>query len=210
MSDTDLEYSLMLEGRLNLMLLPPGAIAWLWDRPSKQVDAAETLATSAKAYDNPIVDSSLLRSDHNVLILKCEGGECFRIYPDGGYSYDTTPMDIGGCTSVLRGDWGGCPYEANETNPIVDYEHNMGKEPRAAQKVPQNMTNLAEPMMDEDSAGLAGGHGMGTGSPTVGFIPDDQLEQLLNPDFEDDEFDNECRGYSDEELNELAIAMGTY
>lgn len=267
MSDFELEYSLLSEGRLNLMHLPPGAIAWLWDRPGKQVDAAEALATSARAYDNPVVDATLLRSDHNVLILKCEGGECFRIYPDGGYSYDSTPMDMGGCSSVLRGDWSGCPHKATETNPLVDGEHNMGEgfgndehmdyeEPTAALDVPQNMTNLAgSPTMDEDEGGYyedelarkmfpharyyydltpdekqtlddameageldegsgmegnAGGDGTGTGTPGPMFLPDQELEDLLNVDFDADEFADECRGYSDEELDSLAVTMGTY
>ncbi len=106
MSDIDLQYELMSEGRMNLMHLPPGAIAWLWDRPKKQIQAAEDLAVSANAHGNPVVDASLLKADQNILLIKCEGGECFRVYPDGGYSFDEAPMDIGGCSSVLQG--GGC------------------------------------------------------------------------------------------------------
>lgn len=263
MSNIDFEYELMMEGRLNLMHLPPGAIAWLWDRPKKQVDAAESLATAARAYDNPITDASLLRSDQNILILKCEGGECFRIYPDGGYSYDNTPMDMGGCSSVLRGDWCGCPHKATETNPLADMEHDgmeedMGndehlddEDPMAAQDVIQNVTNLgAEPYMDEnmgndehlddedpeagwsphnitnlagdptrdvdedqggDWGGPGTGDGMGSGTPYVGvaFIPDDEMMDALN-DVDEDEFGHECLDYSDEELDELARATGTY
>jgi hypothetical protein len=114
MSNTDLHVALMEAGRMNLMHLPPGAIAWLWDRPKKQVDAAEALAVAANAYGNPIVDASLLKADRNIVIIKCEGGECFRIYPDGGYSCDETPMDIGGCSSVLQGTSGadcGCDMD---------------------------------------------------------------------------------------------------
>lgn len=232
MLDIDLEYSLMLEGRLNLMHLPSGVIAWLWDRPRKQVDAAENIATAAKAYDNPVVDASLLRADQNILLLKCEGGECFRIYPDGGYSYENTPMDMGGCSAVLRGDWCGCPHSATETNPLADDEHDsvgirMGEkkgwndehmddeEPTAAQGVPANMTNLAgEPTMDEEIGGDWGGpgtgDGMGTGGPYVDFVPDEELQSLLNDQFDTEEFEKECRGYSDEEMDEIAKAMDTY
>ncbi len=103
MSDTDLHVALMESGRMNLMHLPPGAISWLWDRPTKQIDAAESIAVAANAHGNPIVDASLLKADQNVLIVKCQGGETFRIYPDGGFSHEDTPMDIGGCSSVLQG-----------------------------------------------------------------------------------------------------------
>ena len=106
MSEIDLQYELMSEGRMNLMHLPPGAIAWLWDRPKKQIQAAEDLAVAANAHGNSVVDASLLKADQNILLIKCEGGECFRVYPDGGYSYEEAPMDIGGCSSVLQG--GGC------------------------------------------------------------------------------------------------------
>jgi hypothetical protein len=103
MTDIDLQVALMESGRMNLMHLPPGAISWLWDRPAKQIDAAESLAVAANAHGNPVVDASLLKADQNVLIIKCEGGECFRVYPDGGLSYNEAPMDIGGCSSVLQG-----------------------------------------------------------------------------------------------------------
>lgn len=103
MTDIDLQVALMESGRMNLMHLPPGAISWLWDRPAKQIDAAESLAVAANAHGNPVVDASLLKADQNVLIIKCEGGECFRVYPDGGLSHNEAPMDIGGCSSVLQG-----------------------------------------------------------------------------------------------------------
>jgi hypothetical protein len=115
MSDIDLQYELMTEGRMNLMHLPPGAIAWLWDRPKKQIQAAEDLAVAANAHGNPVADASLLKADQNILLIKCEGGECFRVYPDGGYSFDEAPMDIGGCSSVLQGGGcdTGCPMDDN-------------------------------------------------------------------------------------------------
>jgi hypothetical protein len=114
MSDIDLHVALMEAGRMNLIHLPPGAISWLWDRPTKQVDAAESLAVAANAHGNPVVDASLLKADQNILLIKCEGGECFRIYPDGGFSHEDTPMDIGGCSSVLQGQMQSeCPMDDN-------------------------------------------------------------------------------------------------
>ena len=165
MSDTDLEYALMMEGRLNLMHLPAGAVAWLWDRPRKQVDAAEALAVAAKTYDNPVIDASLLRADQNILLIKCEGGQAFRVYPDGGYSYDGAPMDIGGCASVLQGSMDSCPMANGEHDG--DMEENMGGNdehmddlpPTAAQGVPANMTNIAGEPTIEDQGGDWGGPG---------------------------------------------------
>ncbi len=122
MSDTDLQIALMEAGRMNLMHLPPGAIAWLWDRPKKQIDAAEDLAVAANAYGNPVVDASLLKADQNIMLIKCEGGECFRIYPDGGFSYEDTPMDIGGCSSVLQGMGGDCGCPMDEIGHMADLE----------------------------------------------------------------------------------------
>jgi hypothetical protein len=114
MSDIDLQVALMESGRMNLMHLPPGAISWLWDRPTKQINAAESLAVAANAHGNPVVDASLLKADQNILLIKCEGGECFRIYPDGGFSHEDTPMDIGGCSSVLQGmQQDECPMDDN-------------------------------------------------------------------------------------------------
>ncbi len=121
MSDIDLQVALMESGRMNLMHLPPGAISWLWDRPTKQINAAESLAVAANAHGNPVVDASLLKADQNILLIKCEGGECFRIYPDGGFSHEDTPMDIGGCTSVLQG-------MPQDECPMDDNGHQMGIE----------------------------------------------------------------------------------
>lgn len=137
MSDIDLQIALMESGRMNLMHLPPGAIAWLWDRPTKQIDAAESLAVAANAYGNPVVDASLLKADQNVLIIKCEGGECFRVYPDGGFSCNDVPMDIGGCSSVLQGtEQSECPMDDlghqvaesdGEDFPDLEYEKGMDR-----------------------------------------------------------------------------------
>jgi hypothetical protein len=185
MSDIDLQVTLMEAGRMNLMHLPPGAISWLWDRPTKQVDAAESLAVAANAHGNPVVDASLLKADQNVLLIKCQGGECFRIYPDGGFSFEDTPMDIGGCSSVLQGmQQGDCPMDDNghqmapEDGPqpvegggqvvthdmlqasLGNAEHMDTVQPESGVASPQGMTNLeGEPTMDEDQGGDWGGPG---------------------------------------------------
>jgi len=135
MTDIDFQVALMESGRMNLMHLPPGAISWLWDRPTKQIDAAESLAVAANAHGNPVVDASLLKADQNVLIIKCEGGECFRVYPDGGFSHNEAPMDIGGCSSVLQGmgqsecemDDNGHQMDVSVSMPPMDMPMVMGE-----------------------------------------------------------------------------------
>jgi hypothetical protein len=193
MSNIDLYYAVLEEGRMNLMHLPPGAIAWLWDRPEKQVKSAEDFAIAANTHGNPVIDASLLKADQNTLLLKCEGGECFRVYPDGGYSYDDTPMDIGGCSSVLQGMDGGCgdsvmAPEMGMMEPEMDggcgdsvmapemgmMEPEMGGDEMVA----------VELMTAEDSSGVstgpAAGAGMGTGSPYVGQMGYDASAELEN------------------------------
>lgn len=102
--DQELLYTLLSEGRLDLMYLPAGAIAWLWkdERPEEQVNAATQLGIAAKDI-NPITDASILKSDKNILILKCEDGQTFRVYPGGGYSRGGEEMmDIQGCIEVMQ------------------------------------------------------------------------------------------------------------
>lgn len=102
--DQELLYTLLSEGRLDLMYLPAGAIAWLWkdERPEEQVNAATQLGIAAKDI-NPITDASILKSDKNILILKCEDGQTFRVYPGGGYSRGGEEMmDIQGCVEVMQ------------------------------------------------------------------------------------------------------------
>ena len=98
--NTDLMYQLLQEGKLDLMYLPSGVIAWLWDRPLPQMEAARDLAVAAKDVC-PVTDGAVLRSDQNILILKCEDGHKFNVYPDGGYGCDGQPMDIHGCMELL-------------------------------------------------------------------------------------------------------------
>ncbi len=109
--DTDLMYTLISEGKLDLMYLPAGVIAWLWDRPESQVNAARDLAVSMKDTC-PVVDGALLRSDQNVLLLKCEDGHRFNVYPDGGYGCDGESLDLQGCMKMV--DNGMEPVEAEE------------------------------------------------------------------------------------------------
>lgn len=102
--DQELLYTLLSEGRLDLMYLPAGAIAWLWkdERPEEQVAAATQLGIVAKDI-NPIVDASILKSDKNILILKCEDGNAFRVYPGGGYSHNGEEMmDLHGCIEAMQ------------------------------------------------------------------------------------------------------------
>lgn len=220
MHDLDAAYEMMMEGRLNLMHLPAGAVAWLWDRPAKQVDAAEALAVAANAYGNPVTDASLLRADQNILLIKCEGGECFRVYPDGGYSCDGVPMDMGGCSAVLQGSMdSGCPMDelghAVGGAPKEDMgndEHMDDAPPEAGEALPRGLTNLAGEPTQEDIGGDWGGpgttDGMGTGSPYVGmmFLSDEDEHES---EFNGEEFDRKCRReYSDEDLEDLAKALG--
>lgn len=91
--DIDYLYGLLLENHLDLMYLPSGAVAWLFDRPEAQVHAASRLGVEAHRYENPVVDAALLRADQNVLVLKTQAGQSFKVYPDGGYGMDGRPLD---------------------------------------------------------------------------------------------------------------------
>jgi len=159
-TDTDYLYALLSEGKLDLMYLPSGAVAWLFDRPDAQVKSAATLGMMAKDV-NPITGGSCLRADDNILILTCEGGQKFRIYPDGGVSVNGEVSDFTGCQ--------------------------------------QAMNTSQQPEMPQDECG--------PGCP----CDDCQQEAMM-----DDEFNNmaapmEDHGdYSDEEMEEVARAQGTY
>ncbi len=187
-------YTLMMEGRMNLMHLPAGAISWLWDRPEAQTDAAEALGVKANEADNPVVDASLLRSDQNILLIKCRDGQCFNVYPDGGYSHNGEPTDIDGCANAMDGDSMGDDDEG------VGFDDNFDA---VMSEVPGFDNKAAVP---EDAGGDVGGPGasatggMGTGSPytdmSPDFIPDDGYADGGEP-------------YTDEEMEELARAVGT-
>lgn len=86
-NDDDLAYAMLMEGKMDAMFLPAGAIAWLWqyDRPEQQTDAAIFAAGTADRNGNPIADAALLRADRNVLVLHLQSGDTINVYPDGGY-----------------------------------------------------------------------------------------------------------------------------
>lgn len=91
--DIDTLYGLLMENHLDLMYLPSGAVAWLYDRPDSQKNTAAAIGVAARDAD-PVVDAMLLRSDQNVLVLHTTSGMKFMVYPDGGVGYNGTPIDI--------------------------------------------------------------------------------------------------------------------
>jgi hypothetical protein len=186
MSDIELQIALMESGRMNLMHLPAGAISWLWDRPTKQIDAAESLAVAANAHGNPVVDASLLKADQNVLLIKCQGGETFRIYPDGGFSHNDTPMDIGGCSSVLQG-MGQSECEMDDNGHQMDASVDMPMDMPMNMDMPMGMPMVMGESQEYDrsqdaDAGYNYDH-QGSGSQPFGE-PDGDIE----PDYETDGF----------------------
>lgn len=86
--DIDHLYGLLMENHLDLMYLPSGAIAWLFDRPESQVQAASSFGVLVKRYGKEIVDARLLRSDKNVLVLHTDCGCRVKVYPGGGYGVE--------------------------------------------------------------------------------------------------------------------------
>ena len=187
-------YTLMMEGRMNLMHLPAGAISWLWDRPEEQVDAAEALGVKANEMDNPVVDACLLRADQNILIVKCRDGQNFNVYPDGGYSHNGDPTDIDGCSGAMGGDSMGGEEEGMGFDD--DFDAVMSEVPGFDNKavVPEDMGG------DYGGPGSSSTGGMGTGSPytdmNVDVIPDDGYADGGEP-------------YTDEEMDDFARAVGT-
>lgn len=171
MTNTDYLYALLSEGKLDLMYLPSGAVAWLFDRPDAQVKSAATLGMMAKDA-NPINGGSCLRADENVLILTCEGGQKFRIYPDGGVSVNGEVSDFTGCQQAMN-----TPQQPempqDECGPGCPCDDCQQEEAPVAVD-PSGFENMAAPM-DEDE-GCCGDH----------------------------------NGYSDEEMEEVARAQGTY
>lgn len=169
MTNTDYLYALLSEGKLDLMYLPSGVVAWLFDRQESQVQSAAALGMMAKDT-NPIVDGCCLRADQNVLILSCEGGQKFNVYPDGGVSSDGQVMDLHGCQQAMQVPQHEMPQdECGPGCPCPDCQQEYG-----ATELPAGFENMASPM-DEDE-GCCGDHD----------------------------------GYSDEEMEEVARAQGTY
>lgn len=113
MKNLDFTSSLLLEGRLDLMHLPAGAIAWLWvfNRPSAQVDSAKTFAAMAKQMDDPVVDGGILRADRNVLVLHTASGMKVSVYPDGGLGSNGEPISAHDVQGIFLGTGNGALVE---------------------------------------------------------------------------------------------------
>jgi len=80
------QYTLLMEGHLDAMFLPSGAIAWLWqyERPKQQLDSACLFGRIANEMGDGVRDAALLRADKNILVLKTNSGNRISVYPDGG------------------------------------------------------------------------------------------------------------------------------
>ena len=85
-NDIDYSYGLLMEGRLDMIALPSGAVTWFWkyDRPDAQQTTATSFAIIAREAGDPVTDAALLRADQNVLVLYCQSGNKISVYPDGG------------------------------------------------------------------------------------------------------------------------------
>jgi hypothetical protein len=95
MDNTDLHYNFLMEGRLDAMFLPAGAIAWLWqyERPQGQTDSASQFARIANELGDAVMDSALLRADQNILVLRTNSGNRISVYPDGGLGANGEPVE---------------------------------------------------------------------------------------------------------------------
>jgi hypothetical protein len=93
--DTDYYYALLTEGKLDLMHLPSGAVAWLWQhgRPQEQVDSAAMVGATAYHMDDPVIDAAILRADKNILVLHTQSGQSINVYPDGGLGSNGEPLE---------------------------------------------------------------------------------------------------------------------
>jgi len=92
--NTDYYYGLLTEGKLDLMHLPSGAVAWLWQhgRPQAQIDSATMVGATAHHMDDPIIDAAILRADKNILVLHTQNGLRINVYPDGGLGSNGEPI----------------------------------------------------------------------------------------------------------------------
>jgi len=210
MTDRDTEYYYMLleAGHLNLMYLPSGAVAWLFDQPEAQIAAAERFGVVAKD-SNPVVDACVLRADPNILILTCEGGHKFRVYPDGGYSFDGQPMGLEGCQKVMSNvpeHEYGCDEGGQEMVPAGDTDG------MTVIANPEGFTNMAR--TTEGTGGetnLVPKQGTsGIAAPYTDVASDiiSKMDLFGPEDMED--WDLGESGYSDEDMDEISRAMGTY
>jgi hypothetical protein len=210
MTDHETEYYYMLleAGHLNLMYLPSGAVAWLFDQPEPQITAAEQFGVMAKD-SNPVIDACVLRADPNILILTCEAGQKFRVYPDGGYSFDGQPMGLEGCQRVMSNvpeHECGCGGNDQEMVPAGDTDGLMDV------ASPEGFTNMAR--TTEDAGGetnLVPHQGTsGIAAPYTDVATDiiNNMD-MFSPD-DMDGWDMGSNGYTDEDMDEISRAMGTY
>lgn len=122
MKNLDFYYGMLTEGNMDLMFLPAGAVAWLWqyNRPQKQIDSASMFAKMANELGDPVADAALLRADHNVLVIHTEGGNKVSVYPDGGYGANGEPIEATpeGISGFLMGQ--SMEPEAAPMDPLPD------------------------------------------------------------------------------------------
>ena len=174
MTNTDYLYALLSEGKLDLMYLPSGAVAWLFDRPESQVQSAAALGMMAKDT-NPIVGGACLRADENVLILSCEGGQKFRVYPDGGISSDGQVVDLDGCQEAIDNvpQYEIPPGEGDDCGPGCPCPSCQQEGLDIPVELPSGFENMASPMDEDEGCEV-------------------------------------CGDYTNDEMEEVARAQGTY
>lgn len=115
-------FSLLMEGRMDLMHLPSGVVAWLWQyhRPQPQIDAASMFGALAHQSADPVIHGALLRADRNVLVLHTESGLRISVYPDGGMGSEGEPLDRVAIETLFSHDTGN--VSPVEVPPISDQE----------------------------------------------------------------------------------------
>lgn len=177
---------------LDLCHLPADALAWLFTRTTAQVNSAGMIGKVAYENGTPVVDSGLLRVDHNVLVLTFQNGTKLAVYPDGaigheGQVLETTPESvlsaIGG-PSTPEMAMGGMPMGGMPEVPQID---TMGMDNLAA-PVGQDEASLGdigdpveidEPLIDGNFYGTSV-EGLGDHDPTEEIL--DQVGAVDAPD----------------------------
>ena len=183
MDDKDLDalYEKLMEGQqyLDLMYLPSGAIAWLFDQPEQQVQTAMQLAKESHLADNSVVNATLLQDDQLIIIMELASGRKIRIYPDGGLSSDGQPYDLGDLVTLIAddipgveqgmgpeiGDSGmmgmGPPGAVDPMDPVGEPPMEPGMPPEAPGGAPDSVVvappGMSEPPMEpgpEDALGM--------------------------------------------------------
>ena len=159
--DIDTLYEKLMEGQqyLDLMYLPSGAIAWLFDQPEQQVQTAMQLAKESHLADNSVVNATLLQDDQLIIIMELASGRKIRIYPDGGLSSDGQPYDLGDLVTLIADDIPGveqgmpmgAPMDAGAVDPmdpVGEPPMEPGMPPEAPMGAPDSVV-VAPPGMDE-------------------------------------------------------------